>query len=296
MEICDTVTIMRDGRCIDTKKISDSDIDKESLVTMMVGRKIGDIYGIEHQKSGEELLRVENISSKDKFKNVSFNLHSGEILGFFGLVGAGRTEAMRCLYGAEKIDSGRTYIKGRKLKIKSPGDAMRNGIGYVPEDKRKGGLALPLSVKININMSSYSMISKAGVINLKSEVIRAEDYKKKINIKTPSVNQLMETLSGGNQQKVVISKLLCLNPHIFIFDEPTVGIDMGAKQEIYRLIESLIKQGKGVIIVSSYLPEVIGISDRIIIMSEGEIVGEMKKDEFNIDSEKKILKIASRML
>jgi ribose transport system ATP-binding protein len=293
LEICDTVSVMKDGKYVDTKNVSET--NKENLVSMMVGRDIGNIYNIKHQIIGDELLRVEDISYKNKCKHVSFSLRSGEILGFFGLVGAGRTEVMRSLFGAEKTSSGEVFIKGQKVKINSPTDAMKNGIGYIPEDRREQGLALPLSVKTNINMSSYSLISKAGIINLKSEAKRAEDYKNKINIKTPTINAAVMKLSGGNQQKVVISKLLCLNPDIFIFDEPTIGIDVGAKQEIYRLIEALSKQGKGIIVISSYLPEVIGISDRILIMSEGEIVGEMKKDEIGTDSEQKILKIASRL-
>lgn len=291
MEICDTVTILKDGQYVDTKNISD--VDKDMLVSLMVGREVGDLYNIEHGEIGEELLKVQNLTVNGMFRDVSFKLHKGEILGFAGLVGAGRSEVMRAIFGVEHIDVGEIYIKGEKVKIRNPQDAIRGGIGFLTEDRRVDGLALPLSVKVNTNMYSYDAISKAGFINRKKEKERAEEYKTKIGVKTPDIEQCVENLSGGNQQKVVIAKLLCREPDILIFDEPTVGVDVGAKQEIYKIIEMLAKQGKGIILISSYLPEVMGLSDQMIVMSEGKISGVLNKDEIGVTTEEDILRLAS---
>lgn len=290
MEICDTVTIMKDGTYVETKDVSD--VDKDYLISKMVGRSMVDIYNIEHQKPGKELLRAEHLTG-EKFKDVSFSLHEGEILGFFGLVGAGRSEVMRAIFGVDRIDSGKLFVKGQEVQIQCPKDAMMKGIGFLTEDRRKDGLALLQTVKLNTNMYSYDTISKGGIIDLKKETQRAEDYKKKIAIKTPTVNQLVNNLSGGNQQKVVIAKLLCRDPDVLIFDEPTVGVDVGAKDEIFKIIESLTKQGKGVIIISSYLPEAIGLSDRMIVMAEGHVSGRLESDELRKVEEEQVLRLAS---
>lgn len=290
MEICDTVTIMKDGTYVETKDVAD--VDKDYLISKMVGRSMVDIYNIEHQKPGKELLRVENLSG-EKFQDVSFSLHEGEILGFFGLVGAGRSEVMRAIFGVDNIDSGKMFIKGQEVSIKSPKDAMLKGIGFLTEDRRKDGLALLQTVKLNTNMYSYDNISKGGIIDLKKETDRAEEYRKKIAIKTPSVNQIVNNLSGGNQQKVVIAKLLCRDPDVLIFDEPTVGVDVGAKDEIFKIIESLTKQGKGIIIISSYLPEAIGLSDRMIVMAEGHVSGRLENEELRKVEEEHVLRLAS---
>lgn len=290
MEICDTVTILKDGAYVETKDVKD--VDKDYLISKMVGRSMVDIYNIERQKPGEELLRVEHLSGA-KFKDVSFSLHAGEILGFFGLVGAGRSEVMRAIFGVDKIDSGKVFVKGKEVCFKSPKQAMLEGIGFLTEDRRKDGLALQQTVKLNTNIYSYDMISKYGIINLDMETKRAEEYKEKVMIKTPTVMQLVNNLSGGNQQKVVIAKLLCRNPDILIFDEPTVGVDVGAKDEIFKLIESLTKQGKGIIIISSYLPEAMGLADRMIVMAEGHVAGSLDNEELKKLAEEDILKIAS---
>ena len=200
---------------------------------------------------------------------------------------------MKCLFGIELPDSGKIYVDGKETVIKSPKDAMKNRIGLIPEDRQVEGLALELSVKMNINMSSYDMISRAGIINIAKETERANDFVKRVGVKTPSVGQLVKNLSGGNQQKVVVSKLLCRDPEIFIFDEPTVGVDVGAKQEIYAIIEKLTRNGKAVILISSYLPEVMGLSDRLIIMSEGKIVGEMDNEELKQATEKDVMAVAA---
>ena len=291
MEICDTVTILKDGTYVDTKKVSD--VDKDRLIALMVGREMTDIYDIRHFEPGEELLRVENFTDSKHFSDIHFTLHRGEILGFVGLVGAGRSEIMRSLMGVEKRITGDVYISGKKATIKNPTDALKQGIGFLTEDRRADGCALGLSIKQNINMSSMDLISKAGFVNLAAETRRAEAYVKDVNVKTPSIQQLVGNLSGGNQQKVVIAKLLCRNPDILIFDEPTVGIDIGAKREIYKLIVGLTAQGKGVLLISSYLPEVMGISDRLIVMAQGKITAEFSKEELASLTEEEVLRKAS---
>lgn len=290
-EICDSVTVLKDGKFVGTKRIEE--VDKNSLVEMMVGRTVENIYNIKHFEPGKELIRIEGLTRKKEFQDISFHVREGEILGFFGLIGAGRSEVMKCLFGIELPDSGKIYVDGKETVIKSPKDAMKNRIGLIPEDRQVEGLALELSVKMNINMSSYDMISRAGFINIAKETERANDFVKRVGVKTPSVGQLVKNLSGGNQQKVVVSKLLCRDPEIFIFDEPTVGVDVGAKQEIYAIIEKLTRNGKAVILISSYLPEVMGLSDRLIIMSEGKIVGEMDNEELKQATEKDVMAVAA---
>lgn len=291
MEICDTVTVLKDGRYVDTRRVEE--INSRTMINLMVGRDLKDIFNIRRHEPGEELLRVENLSREPVFRDVSFQLRAGEIVGFFGLIGAGRSEVMRCIFGADKKTGGSIFIRGKKCEIRSPMDAMRHHIGLIPEDRRTEGLAQELPVRTNINMSSYDLISKWGMISLKKEAERAREYVEKTGIKTPGTGQLVRNLSGGNQQKVVISKLLCRDPDIFIFDEPTVGVDVGAKEEIYKLIGELTALSKGVIIISSYLPEVMGLSDRMIVMAEGRIAGEAGKEELKTLEEKDILTMIS---
>lgn len=291
MQICDSVTILKDGTYVDTLPIES--VTKDSLIQKMVGRPATDIYNIRHFEPGEELLRVENFSDTNHFKNIDFSLHQGEILGFFGLVGAGRSEIMRALTGVEKRLTGDVYLRGNKVNIKNPTDALHSGIGFLTEDRRADGCALKLDIKTNVNMSSYDMISTGGFVNLRKETKRAQEYSKNVNVKTPSISQLVGNLSGGNQQKVVIAKLLCRDPEILIFDEPTVGIDVGAKQEIFKLIEGLTAQGRGVILISSYLPEVMGLSDRLIVMAQGKITAEYDKEALKTLTEEDVLRMAS---
>ena len=291
MDICDRVTILKDGTYVDTKPVSE--VTKDSLISLMVGRQMTDIYNIEHFKPGEELLRAEGLSDETHFKDISFSLHKGEIIGFFGLVGAGRSEVMRAMTGVEKLTSGDVYLHGKKVEIKNHTEALKNGIGFLTEDRRADGCALGLSINTNINMSSLDMISKCGWIDVKQEAKRAEKFVKEVNVKTPGIDQLVGNLSGGNQQKVVIAKLLCRDPDILIFDEPTVGVDVGAKQEIFKIIESLTKQGRGVILISSYLPEVMGLSDTLYVMSQGRISGKFGPEELASLTEDDALKAAS---
>jgi len=291
MEICDTVTVLKDGSHVDTLPVSE--VSKDRLIALMVGREMTDIYRIEHFEPGEELLRVEGFSGGTGFQDISFSLRRGEILGFVGLVGAGRSEIMRALTAVDKHTAGSVYLMGRKSTLKTTADALRQGIGFLTEDRKADGCALGLSVKRNINMSSLDMISRLGFVNLRKETQRALDYVRDVNVKTPSVDQQVGNLSGGNQQKVVIAKLLCRDPEILIFDEPTVGIDVGAKQEIYKLIERLTRQGRGVILISSYLPEVMGLSDRLIVMAQGRVTAEFDRDKLRTLTEEEVLRKAS---
>ena len=291
MEICDCVTILKDGKYVDTKQIDE--VDKDKLISLMVGRQMTDIYDIKHQEAGKEVLRVENFTNNINYHDISFDVKEGEILGFFGLVGSGRSELMRGIYGIDEIANGDIYIKGEKVKIDSVSKALKNGLGFLTEDRREDGLALPLSIKINSNMNSYDLISRKNVISLEKENNRANQSIKDLKIKTPSCNQLVSHLSGGNQQKVVISKLLNRNPDILIFDEPTVGVDVGAKQEIFQIMEKLIAQKKAIILISSYLPEVMGLSDRLIVMAKGKITAEYTRDEIERLHEDDILKKTS---
>ena len=291
IDICDTVTVLKDGAYVETRPVCD--VDKEYLISKMVGRPMEDIYRISHYPAGAELMRAEGISVPNQFENMSFALHAGEILGFFGLVGAGRSEVMRAIFGVTRITKGQVCIKGKPVKIRSPKDAMKRGIGFLTEDRRLDGLALEQTMRINVNMNSYDMISKWGIISLARENQRAEEHRKRIRIVTPSTQQLVSRLSGGNQQKVVIAKLLCRQPDILIFDEPTVGVDVGAKEEIFQIIQNLTRQGKGVILISSYLPEVMGLSDRLVVMAEGRVVDTIGKERLERMTEEDVLRIAS---
>ena len=290
MDICDSVTVLKDGTYVDTQPIEN--VSKDILISMMVGREMSDIYNIRHFKPGKELLRVEHFSDDDNFRDINFQVHEGEIVGFVGLVGAGRSEVMRALCGLSH-KTGDVYIREAKTDIKNPADAMEKGISFLTEDRRKDGLALQLPISININMNSYKMISSNGVISLSKEIERAKEFCKKVNVKTPNISQLVGNLSGGNQQKVVIAKLLCLNPDILIFDEPTVGVDVGAKEEIYKIMEDLTSQGKGIILISSYLPEVMGLSDRLIVMAGGQVTGDFSREEVTKLREEDVLLCAS---
>ena len=230
---------------------------------------------------GEELLRVENLSDGKKIYDINFTLHKGEVLGFAGLVGAGRTETMHTVFGSRKKKTGNIYLKGKLVDTLSPNKSIKNGIGFVSEDRKTEGLVLPMTVRENIVMVAVDKILKNGLISRKKEIQNANHYIDALNIKTPSVEQKVTFLSGGNQQKVVLSKWLLSDSEIIIMDEPTRGIDVGAKKEIYDIINDLVAQGKGVIVISSENDEVMGISDRIIVMCEGRISGELKKEQFS---------------
>jgi len=255
---------------------------------MMVGREIKkDLYN-PNKNIGKEVLRIENLSNF-KLKNCSLTVREGEIVGLYGLVGSGRTELSRAIFGADPIDSGKIFFEGKEVKIKSPSGAIKLGLGLIPEDRRQHGLALKLNVKHNINLPVYEKIGKMGFISLSKETENARNFVKILSIKTPSLKQIVSNLSGGNQQKVVVAKWLASKSKVFIMDEPTNGIDVGAKEEIYELMNNLAMEGAGVLFISSYMPELMSICDRIVVMREGKVVGEIPHEEF---SEEKILSMA----
>ncbi len=287
-EICDTVTVLRDGKKIDSIPISETDID--GLISKMVGRDVSDMYSITHQSLTEEILRVENLSKAKVFENINFTVNRGEIFGLFGLVNSGATNIARAIYGAARFDRGDVYIDSKKVKINSPSIAVENGMGFLPEDKKIEGLAIKLSVRHNINLGSYPKISRMGFVKGKLEVNNAVEQVEALNIRTPGIEQTVMNLSGGNQQKVVLAKWLVNKCKIFIFEEPTAGIDVGAKEEIYKILELLIKKGSAIVMISSYLPELMGIADRITVIYEGRQMGTLSRNEFN---EKRFLQLAS---
>jgi ribose transport system ATP-binding protein len=278
-QICDTVTVLKDGKFVKAMPVPET--NQNELITLMVGRKMEDMYNIQRVQPTEVVLNVRGMGRKGVFENINFDLRRGEILGFFGLVGSGRTEVMRCLFGADQPDSGEIMLDSRPYTPRDPTTAIKNGIGLLPEDRKQQGLALQLSVAKNINMGGYNPISRLGFINLGQERSVADQFVRKLTIRTPTVTQKVGLLSGGNQQKVVVGRWLNRGSKVFIFDEPTVGVDVGAKAEIYRLLEELIKQGDSIIIVSSYLPEVMGLADRIVVMREGRQMGIVERKDFN---------------
>ena len=289
-EICDTITVLKDGKVVGD--FSPEEIKSvENLIPLMVGRKIEDMYSKQIVSLGQEILRVENLTTK-KVKDITFSLREGEILGFYGLVGSGRTEIAKAIFGLDKIESGKIFVKGKEVSIKNPLDAIRNGISYLPEDRKGLGLFLPQNVEFNINIINYKdLLSYLFMINIYKAKELARSYVEKLGIKTPSIDQLVFQLSGGNQQKVILARWLSRMADILILDEPTVGIDVGAKAEIYKLMGEIVRQGKGVIFISSYLPELIGICDRILVISNGKIAGELIREEF---SEELLLTLAMK--
>jgi len=287
-EICDRVTVLRDGKFISTRNIAD--ITRKGLIADMVGRPLGESYYERQKPLGDTILEVKGMNSR-KVKDISFTVKKGEILGFGGLVGAGRTEVAQAIFGADKITSGEIYLRGKKVTIKDPVSALRHGIGLIPEDRKNQGVLLNLPINQNITFSSLKKVMRGPFIQKNKDLKVSENYIDELKIKTPSVAQLVKNLSGGNQQKVVLAKILATDCEVIIFDEPTRGIDVGAKQEIYSLMRKLAdEQGKTIIMISSEMPELIGMSDRILVMHNGRIAGELQKDEF---SQEAILSLAS---
>lgn len=269
-EICDTLTVIRDGQVIETMPIEG--LTKDDVTAKMIGREITNIYPKrENTVSDEVVLKVEKFSYKNSYKNISFELRKGEVLGMAGLVGAGRTEIARGIFGIDYRDSGEIYVRGKQVKINSPADAIHHGICYLSEDRKAEGLMGNMSVMLNISAANVEKLLVNGVISKKKEEETAKELVETLKVKTPNLQQVVFNLSGGNMQKVVLAKWLNTNVDIFIFDEPTRGIDVGAKYEIYQLINRLVEQGKSVIMISSELPEVMGMSDRIMVIRRGEV-------------------------
>ncbi|MBA9025673.1 sugar ABC transporter ATP-binding protein [Peribacillus huizhouensis] len=288
-QIADDITIFRDGEYISTNLAKT--LDHDSLIKQMVGRELTDIFP-ERSKSVKDqiALSVEGITAKGYFQNVSFQLREGEILGLTGLMGAGRTEIAKAIFGMIPLESGTIKLKNKEVKIKGPKDAIKHGIAFVTEDRKEEGLVLPMSVKQNITISSLHKFTSGPMMKRDLETQVVDDMIKKLKIKTYSRNQLVETLSGGNQQKIVLAKWLLTDPKVLILDEPTRGIDIGAKTEIYKLMDQLTKEGYSIIMISSEMPEVLGMSDRIIVLSEGKVTGTLRPKEA---TQEKILSLAT---
>ncbi|SDO48350.1 ribose transport system ATP-binding protein [Paenibacillus sp. yr247] len=281
-KIGDRITILRGGRVVLENALQN--VDENMLIKAMVGKEIKERFPGNSSEKGQEVLYVRNLSRQGKLHDITFSLKKGEILGIAGLVGAGRTELVRAIYGADPIDSGEIYLNGKKTRIRHPSEAIHHGIALIPEDRKGQGLLLGMGIKENITLPILKYISSIGVVDKTKEKRLAEEFKTRLQIKTPDVHFKTINLSGGNQQKVVLAKWLCARAKVFIFDEPTRGIDVGAKAEVYDCIIELAKQGASVIMISSELPEIMGMSDRILVMHQGKVTAIIEKDE--ADSEK----------
>lgn len=286
--VADRVTVLRDGKYVGTQSISDTDPD--TLIRMMVGRELGTLYPDKSQEIGAPLLQVENLRLPGSPVRNSFQLHHGEILGFSGLIGSGRTELARALFGAEPKAEGRILLEGAPVHIDTPKDAIDQGIGYLPEDRKAAGLFLEMSVRLNVAATVLDKVSSGGFLVSAKERSLAERSVQQLDISTPSIEQEVRRLSGGNQQKALVAKWLAIKPKVLIVDEPTRGIDVGAKREIHFLLRSLAASGVGVILISSELPEILGMSDRILVLHEGELVDEFRANEA---TEEDIIRAAS---
>lgn len=280
-EIGDRVTVMRDGQYVGTVEVQNTDMDQ--LVSMMVGRKIGDLYGTQEREPGRVALETVELTGL-RFRNVSIKVREGEIVGLGGLVGAGRTELAKAIFGYDKVTGGKVLVYGEEMKKHSPRNSVEMGIGFLPEDRKTEGLIQSIPIRENIIHASMRQYFKGGLINRKAENEQAEKYRKELRIASPDVVRNVSALSGGNQQKVVIAKWLCTGCRILIFDEPTRGIDVGAKSEIYALMNRLAAEGYAILTISSDQKELIGISDRVYVMKDGEITGELAKDEITAEN------------
>lgn len=279
MEMCDCATVMRDGCTIKEIKIAETTMDE--IIRLMVGRELKDKYPRIEKQIGEELFRVESLSAGSRVQNINFSIKKGEVLCVGGLVGAGRTETVRAIFGLEDKTDGKIYIEGKECNIKNPKDAIKSGIGYVTEDRKGEGLILKLGVGENVTLAALDDFKSGVHLNLGNEKSTVKEYISKLNIKTPSVYQKVENLSGGNQQKVVLAKWLLSKCKVLILDEPTRGIDVGAKIEVYNLINELAKEGKAILVITSEIPELLGICDRVVVMARGKVSGSLTREEAN---------------
>ncbi|MDR0123804.1 sugar ABC transporter ATP-binding protein [Bacillus zhangzhouensis] len=275
--ICDRITIMRDGKTVDTKAIPETNFHE--VVKKMVGRELTDRYPNRTPSKGDVVLEVKQATRKGRFQNINFSVQAGEIVGVAGLMGAGRTEMMRSLFGLDPLDQGEIWVHGKKAVIKKPSDAVKLGIGFITEDRKDEGLMLDASIRENIGLPNLDSFSPKGLIDKKNEQDFVDLLIKRLTIKTASSEISARSLSGGNQQKVVIAKWIGIQPKVLILDEPTRGVDVGAKREIYQLMNELTDRGVAILMVSSELPEVLGMSDRVLVIHEGTISGELDKTE-----------------
>ena len=286
-ELCDRVTVMRDGKYIATKKVSET--SRKELISLMVGRDLVEKFPIRRNNHDEVALEAKGLTGNG-VHDISFKLYKGEILGFGGLVGSGRTELAKLLYGAADLEEGQIIINKSVVDIKDPSHAIKLGIGLIPEDRKLEGIFADYRLDWNIAIMSLKRMAKRGVLRNRDIEMLSEKYSKDLQVVTPSLKQLVKNLSGGNQQKVVVARVLAAQTRIIIFDEPTRGIDVGAKQEIYRLMNELTEQGISIIMISSEMEELLGMSDRIIVLHEGVVSGELSKDEY---SQEAVLELAS---
>lgn len=282
-ELCDRVTVIRDGEYIWTKAVSETDND--DLIAGMVGRTLDNLFPKEFGTKGSVALKVENLEEGGVLYGVNFEAYNGQILGFAGLVGAGRTETMRAIFGADPIDGGKIYIQGKEVNIKSPRQAISEGIAFLTEDRKGQGLVLAQSIRTNLILANLKGFSNGPFLNEKKIEEEGQKNISSLRIKTPSIDEIVGQLSGGNQQKVVIGKWVNTDASIFIFDEPTRGIDVGAKVEVYNVMNSLVKAGKCVIMISSEMPEILGMSDRVVVMRGGKVMATVDRDSKHFNQE-----------
>lgn len=278
-QICDKITVLRDGTNVDTWKIAD--VDYDTLIKNMMGREVKEQFPKVAAPIGEPVLTVKNLSRKNQYENISFTLRKGEILGFVGLVGAGRTELMHSIFGLTRPDAGEIYLNGNRVSFKNPREAISSGLAYVTEDRKDTGLVLPMGLHHNMTLPSLRQFTKTGLLQKPKEAASVTEQVGALRIKAASTSQQVKSLSGGNQQKVVLAKWMLTTPNIIIFDEPTRGIDVGAKAEIYKIMCDFVAQGKAIIMISSEMPEAMGMSDRIIVLSNHKMGGELKREEFS---------------
>lgn len=282
-ELCDRVEVIRDGQYIDTRDIKDWTND--SLIAAMVGRTLDNLFPKEFGTKGEVALKAEHLMEGGVLDDVSFEAYNGQVLGFAGLVGAGRTETMRAIFGADPLDSGKIFIHGKEVKIKTPRHAIQNGIAFLTEDRKGQGLVLQESIRNNVILANMKGFTSGLFLNDKKISEATEANIRDLRIKTPSADEIVGQLSGGNQQKVVIGKWVNTDADIFIFDEPTRGIDVGAKIEVYNVMNHLVKEGKCVIMISSEMPEILGMSDRVIVMRGGRVMATVDRDSKHFNQE-----------
>ncbi|MFC4660690.1 sugar ABC transporter ATP-binding protein [Oceanobacillus aidingensis] len=287
-QICDRITVLRDGQYVGTENIENTTFD--NIVRMMVGRELGERFPERKAEKGDIVFEVENLQLAEVFENVNFHVRAGEILGISGLMGAGRTEILETIFGYRKKSNGVLKLHGKKVKISHPLDAVRKGIAFITEDRKDKGLVINASIRENIALTNLKAISKKGVISKRKERNLVDDLVKRLHVRMAGRNQQIKRLSGGNQQKVVIAKWIGINPQVLLLDEPTRGVDIGAKKEIYSIMNELSEKGVAIIMISSELPEVLGISDRIMVMHEGKVNRTLSREEAN---QEKIMQAAT---
>ncbi|MEW6577751.1 MAG: sugar ABC transporter ATP-binding protein [Chloroflexota bacterium] len=287
-EVADRITVLKDGELVGT--VRPSETNQDQLIKMMVGRTLDEIYPPGHNGQGENVLQVNGLSRQEVFSDVSFTLARGEILGLFGLVGSGRTEVARCIFGAEQATSGDIALRGQRFRPKNPRIAVAAGIAYLTEDRKRDGLVMTCSMRDNASLASLPEISQWGLLNRRQQTDRIEAKIRELDIRPPHLERLVRQFSGGNQQKVVFAKWLLVHADVLILDEPTRGVDVATKVEIYQIIRDLADQGRAILLISSEMPEILGMSDRVLVMREGRLVGELAKAQA---TEEKLLALAA---